>query len=91
MAKIKTIKQLLNFSNKKENECIPSIEIELECKEQIDKLNKKAWCFLNEKMSKPELDNLRIIDNLLDRFYEEGTKLICEGKVLNGERHTTFN
>lgn len=78
--KIKTIKQLLMFSNKKENECAPLIEIEPCCKEQIDELNYKAWNAL--PMTKNELNNLHIIDNLLDRFREEDTKLICEGRML---------
>ena len=35
-----------------------------------------------KKEYQKELNSLHIIDNLLDRFREEDTKLVCEGRVL---------
>lgn len=79
--KIKTIKQLLDFSNKKENECLPRIDVDENCVKQINCLNDKAW--RGAKMTKMEEKNLHIIDNLYDRFKEENTLLVCNGVVLN--------
>ena len=78
--KIKTIKQLLDFSNKKENECLPKIEIEPECREQIERLNKRVYD--DFPLSESERKDLRIIDNLLDRFKEENTTIVCNGELL---------
>ena len=79
--RIRTIKQLLDFSNKRENECSPRIEIDESCSNQIKRLNEKAWS--GARMTANERKNLHIIDNLFDRFREENTALVCNGVVLN--------
>ena len=79
--KITTIGQLKEFSDKKENECVDKIEIEAECVEQIKRLNEKAYDGF--PLTESEREDLHTIDNLLERFKEEGTTLVCDGEVLN--------